>query len=292
MTLSAKLLKHTEEVRKKTMVVKVPKKVLQQTAGSKRRRAGTVEHCDYLTNKNYRPAKRRRTDPVVSLASFLESVHSELRVMDEALQFLQPVNTKKVPDYLEKVKNPMDLQTIRENVQKKKYRTREDFLSDINQIKENSIIYNGGDDIYTKSAQRLYEVVIEKFSANEEKLMRLEKAINPLLDDNSQVALTFVLKNVLDEKIKTMQESWPFMKPVNRKLMKHYYDVIKQPMDLETVSQKVSKHTYHSRQEFLKDIELICRNSIEFNGVNSEYTLKAQKLLDVTKGNAITLLNR
>ncbi len=88
MTLSAKLLQHADEVRKKTMVVKVPKKILQKTAGmspaaaaaaaaAKRRRAGTVEHCDYLSNKNYRPVKRRRTDPVVSLASFLEGLHGE-----------------------------------------------------------------------------------------------------------------------------------------------------------------------------------------------------------------------
>ena len=47
--------------------------------------------------------KRRREDPLISLASFLEGVHAELRVMDEALQFLQPVNFKKVPDYLDKV---------------------------------------------------------------------------------------------------------------------------------------------------------------------------------------------
>ena len=53
--------------------------------------------------KNYRPVKRRREDPLISLASFLEGVHAELRVMDEALQFLQPVNFKKVPDYLDKV---------------------------------------------------------------------------------------------------------------------------------------------------------------------------------------------
>jgi len=37
--------------------------------------------------------------------------------MEEALQFLQPVNTKKVPDYLDKVKTPMDLQTMRLKIQ-------------------------------------------------------------------------------------------------------------------------------------------------------------------------------
>ena len=62
--------------------------------------------------------------------------------MDESLQFLQPVNTKKVPDYLEKISHPMDLQTIKENIQQKKYRRREDFLADVNQIVLNSEVRN------------------------------------------------------------------------------------------------------------------------------------------------------
>ena len=33
----------------------------------------------------------------------------------------------------------------------------------------------------------------------EEKLMRLEKAINPLLDDNDQVALSFILENIVGQ---------------------------------------------------------------------------------------------
>ena len=72
-TLNSKVFKHAEEMRRKSMVLKVPKQIMK--AGSKRRRAGTVEHCDYLTNKNYKNVKRRRTDPLVTLASFLENIH-------------------------------------------------------------------------------------------------------------------------------------------------------------------------------------------------------------------------
>jgi hypothetical protein len=61
------------------------------------------------------------------------------------------------------------------------------------------------------------------------------------------VALSYILESILNEKIKTMQESWPFMKPVNRKQLKVYYEMIKEPMDLETIEKKVAKHSYHSR---------------------------------------------
>ena len=64
------------------MILKVPKQSLKdQKNALKRRRAGTVEHCDYLS-KPTKNIKRRRTDPVVTFATFLEEVHTELRNMD------------------------------------------------------------------------------------------------------------------------------------------------------------------------------------------------------------------
>lgn len=81
---------------------------------------------------------------------------------------------------------------------------------------------------------------VERLGEKEDRLMRLEKAINPLLDDNDQVALTFILDNVVNTKLKTMSESWPFLKPVNKKLVRDYYNVIKKPMDLDTISKKVA----------------------------------------------------
>lgn len=68
--------------------------------------------------------------------------------------------------------------------------------------------------------RRMLSLCVDRLDEKEDKLMRLEKAINPLLDDNDQVALTFILDNVVNNKLKTMQESWPFLKPVNKKNVK------------------------------------------------------------------------
>ena len=75
------MLRHAEEVRRRSMILKVPKQSLKDKNALKRRRAGTVEHCDYLS-KPTKNIKRRRTDPVVTFATFLEEVHTELRNMD------------------------------------------------------------------------------------------------------------------------------------------------------------------------------------------------------------------
>ena len=277
---SEKVLRQAEEMRRKSMQLKIPKDILKS---GKRRRAGTGKHCDYLDSKTYKPIKRRRTDPVITFSSFLETILNELRVMPEAEAFLFPVSIKAVTNYYDIIKRPMDLQSMRDNVQNKKYHSREEFLGDMNQMVENSIAFNGETSILTINSKTIMDRVVMRFTEAEDRLMKLEKMINPLLDDNDQTALSYILDNILSEKIKTMQESWPFMKPVNKKQVKDYYEKIKQPMDLETMSKKILTHKYHSRQEFVEDMRLIYSNSLTFNGEQSDFTMKAKSLLDVVE---------
>lgn len=92
-----------------------------------------------------------------------------------------------VPDYYRIVTRPMDLQTIRENLRQRRYQSREEFLADVNQIVENSSLYNGSKSSLTLAAQKMLQKCVERLAEKEDKLMRLEKAINPLLDDDDQV---------------------------------------------------------------------------------------------------------
>lgn len=113
--------------------------------------------------------------------------------------------------------------------------------------------------------------------------MRLEKAINPLLDDNDQVALSFIFDSIVSDKLKTVPESWPFHKPVNKKFVKDYYNVIKKPMDLEAITKNIKAHKYHNREDFLGDVELLYQNSITYNGPDSQFTKKAQQIVDICR---------
>ena len=54
----------------------------------------------------------------------------------------------------------MDLQTIKENILKKKYHSRQDFLGDINQIVENSAIFNGEVDVFTQKVNLLRNIYL------------------------------------------------------------------------------------------------------------------------------------
>uniref|UniRef100_T1J1P4 Transcription initiation factor TFIID subunit 1 n=1 Tax=Strigamia maritima TaxID=126957 RepID=T1J1P4_STRMM len=279
LVLSKQLVKHADEVRRKSLVLKFPKEAV---AARKRRRAGTVVHCDYL-KKPHKSANRRRTDPVITLSTIFEGILNEMREQPNTQPFLVPVNAKTIRDYYNIVTRPMDLQTMRENMRQRKYQSREEFLSDVHQIVENSTLYNGAKSVLTETAQKMLELCLQRFSEKEDKLMRLEKAINPLLDDDDQVAFSFILENIVQEKLKTVPDSWPFHKPVNKKLVKDYYTIIQQPMDFETLSKNIKSHKYHNHVDFLSDIELMHLNSIKYNGNDHNFTKKAKEILDLTK---------
>lgn len=44
-----------------------------------------------------------------------------------------------------------------------------------------------------------------------------------------------------------------------------YLEVISTPMDLETMMTKIDHHQYQCAEDFLKDIDQICSNALEYN---------------------------
>uniref|UniRef100_A0A8D0G8R7 ATPase family AAA domain-containing protein 2 n=1 Tax=Sphenodon punctatus TaxID=8508 RepID=A0A8D0G8R7_SPHPU len=56
-----------------------------------------------------------------------------------------------------------------------------------------------------------------------------------------------------------------FTKPVDLDEVPDYVSVIKQPMDLSTVISKIDLHQYLTAKDYLRDIDLICSNALEYN---------------------------
>ena len=57
--------------------------------------------------------------------------------------FHTPVNAKVVKDYYKIITRPMDLQTLRENVRKRLYPSRDEFREAVEVVVKNSATYNG-----------------------------------------------------------------------------------------------------------------------------------------------------
>nr|GAT46682.1 SAGA complex protein [Mycena chlorophos] len=60
-----------------------------------------------------------------------------------------------------------------------------------------------------------------------------------------------------------------FLKPVSRSEVPDYYDVIRNPMDLQTMLKKVKQRQYKHKAEFKADLDLIWNNCFTYNAVES-----------------------
>lgn len=260
------------------LIMKIPKEVSMK----RKKRVSINDNCDYLQKPDYKSANRCRTDPLITLSDIFEEILNEVRTLPDTEAFQMPVNVKTVPDYYTIINKPMNLQMIRENIRNKRYRNREDFMNDFNLIVRNSEVYNGSNHFITLNAKKMTEACFYKIAEKEDMIIKLEKTINPLLDGD-QTAFSYILKTIVTEKLKTIPDSWSFVKPVNKKLVKNYYDIITTPMDIERLENNVQNHKYKSREQFLDDVELLYTNSLKFNGLGTYFTEKAAEIVAVAR---------
>jgi len=80
------------------------------------------------------------------------------------------------------------------------------------------------------------------------------------------------------ERMRSVENSWPFHQPVDGKRYKDYYTRISNPMDLKTLEQQVKERRYRTREEFLADVDLIVNNCILYNREISPLTATARKM--------------
>ncbi|KIX07576.1 uncharacterized protein Z518_02229 [Rhinocladiella mackenziei CBS 650.93] len=72
-------------------------------------------------------------------------------------------------------------------------------------------------------------------------------------------------EKVLTELKAHTEHSTPFLNPVKKKDAPDYYLVIKQPMDLGTMTKKLKQFAYKSKKEFVDDLNQIWKNCLKFN---------------------------
>ena len=71
-----------------------------------------------------------------------------------------------------------------------------------------------------------------------------------------------------------------FSYPVTESVAATYYDVIRNPMDLETMRSKASRGQYKSLQSLRQDFELMCLNALVFNQDGDEYWQESKTFFD------------
>ncbi|XP_029868450.1 ATPase family AAA domain-containing protein 2 isoform X4 [Aquila chrysaetos chrysaetos] len=93
----------------------------------------------------------------------------------------------------------------------------------------------------------------------EEEIRQLEEQ-----EEDTLLELRIFLRDVIDRLV-VDRRFRAFTKPINPEEVPDYGAVIKHPMDLSAVVSKIDLHQYLTAKDFLKDIDLICSNALEYN---------------------------
>ncbi|XP_040085104.1 bromodomain adjacent to zinc finger domain protein 2B isoform X15 [Oryx dammah] len=88
----------------------------------------------------------------------------------------------------------------------------------------------------------------------------------PKREDSKDLALCSMILTEME----THEDAWPFLLPVNLKLVPGYKKVIKKPMDFSTIREKLSSGQYPNLETFALDVRLVFDNCETFNEDDSD----------------------
>ncbi|KFM74930.1 Histone acetyltransferase KAT2B, partial [Stegodyphus mimosarum] len=89
-------------------------------------------------------------------------------------------------------------------------------------------------------------------------------------ESNDPELLFQKLKLILTQ-IKNHSCAWPFQKPVDKAEAPDYYEHIKSPMDLQTMTERLKNRYYSNFVDFRSDMQKIFNNCKTYNSSDSEY---------------------
>lgn len=78
--------------------------------------------------------------------------------------------------------------------------------------------------------------------------------------------------------------SWPFHEPVSIKDVPDYLSVIKHPMDMSTMMNKIKLLQYTTVKEFIDDVNLMCNNCFTYNTPDTQYYKCAENIRNYCDG--------
>ncbi|XP_072179087.1 histone acetyltransferase KAT2A-like [Diadema setosum] len=103
--------------------------------------------------------------------------------------------------------------------------------------------------------------------------VREKPKVAPLSEEQVQTSFKTILTAV-----KNHNSAWPFLKPVEKSEAPDYYEHIKYPMDLKTMTERFKSKYYSSRKLFIADMQRIFSNCRAYNTADTEYVRCANTL--------------
>lgn len=244
-------------------------------------------HRRIIPCKIFQPDMSQRTDEQGSGDALVEqqlkycgTILTRLKRNSNAGPFLKPVDPVAlgIPDYPEKIKEPMDISTIKRNLDAAAYKGPEDFHRDVCLMFDNCFTYNApGSVVYDmgKDLQKIYESLYADLPLDAVKRSK-SAAVSPRVPEKPKRVVKggdmngedyAACQDILAELEKTRHRkvTWPFLEPVSEEDAPGYSQAIQRPMDLATMRKRLDGHAYSTMAEFVADLEQIITNCYQFN---------------------------
>ncbi|ORX51950.1 Bromodomain-containing protein [Hesseltinella vesiculosa] len=214
--------------------------------------------------------------------------------------FLHPIESHTVPDYSQQIRKPMDLSTVEGKLTHLAYVTVHHFIADMRLIFSNCYQYNGMDShaaILCQNVESAFEKGIRQMPGAYEVSCSTDgqpprkftspvafdlpkREIHPPASKDYPQTLTaqrpryvtsqmkFCVQTLAElKKQKYKDINFPFLFPVDHVALNipDYPTIVKHPMDLSTIENKLNNEEYPSAQDFATDVRLMFSNCYLYN---------------------------
>ncbi|XP_074645019.1 protein polybromo-1-like isoform X2 [Tubulanus polymorphus] len=198
--------------------------------------------------------------------------------------FMELPSKKDYPDYYQVISEPMDMSMIERKIVEDKYHSEQELISDFEVMFNNARHYNEEDSQVYRDAETLEKVLKKKVRSlsplHADIVRGMARTMGRKMDgpklkslSNSTVEtklhhLYNSVKDYTDSRGRIL--SSPFMRLPTKNEYPSYYEIIKKPIDMQRISQRVSSRQYDNLDDIVADFVLMFDNACKFNEPDSQ----------------------